>query len=106
MSEQKDGAQLIVEERRRQLAIEGWTSEHDDSHTHGEMVAAAIRYAAHDLTTRVKLRTITARNWPWVTHWFKPSVVTERNLVKAGALIAAEIDRLKRRNPLSLESPR
>lgn len=34
--------------------------------------------------------------WPWAAKWFKPSDDPIRNLVKAGALIAAEIDRLQK----------
>jgi hypothetical protein len=34
--------------------------------------------------------------WPWDEKWWKPSTNPIRNLVKAGALIAAEIDRLQR----------
>lgn len=33
-------------------------------------------------------------NWPWREESFKPSDDQIRNLTKAGALIAAEIDRL------------
>jgi len=33
--------------------------------------------------------------WPWGKEWWKPSD-RRRDLVKAGALIAAEIDRLDR----------
>jgi hypothetical protein len=39
------------------------------------------------------------RLWPWDPSWWKPSPDPIRNLVKAGALIAAEIDRLQRRQP-------
>lgn len=35
-------------------------------------------------------------DWPWHSSWWKPSDDPIRNLVKAGALIAAEIDRLQR----------
>lgn len=34
--------------------------------------------------------------WPWATDWWKPSDDPITNLVRAGALIAAEIDRLLR----------
>ena len=34
-------------------------------------------------------------DWPWAKKWWKPSDDPVRNLVKAGALIAAEIDRLE-----------
>jgi hypothetical protein len=37
--------------------------------------------------------------WPWDQDWWKPSPDPIRNLVKAGALIAAEIDRLQRLAP-------
>lgn len=35
-------------------------------------------------------------NWPWDVSWWKPTPDVEGNLVKAGALIAAELDRLAR----------
>jgi len=35
--------------------------------------------------------------WPWEASWWKPSDDPIRNLAKAGALIAAEIDRLQRK---------
>jgi len=34
--------------------------------------------------------------WPWGSEWWKPSKDPIRDLVKAGALIAAEIDRLQK----------
>lgn len=37
--------------------------------------------------------------WPWDENWWKPSLDPIRNLVKAGALLAAEIDRLQRSKP-------
>lgn len=93
----KSGAQLIFEERQRQVDEEGWTRAHDDSHTDGELAKAAESY----------LSTVTnpdeeenpprpAWDWPWDKQWWKPSPDPVRNLVKAGALIAAEIDRLQR----------
>lgn len=33
--------------------------------------------------------------WPWSLNWWKPSSDPIKDLVKAGALIAAEIDRLQ-----------
>ena len=39
----------------------------------------------------------TPPQWPWEKNWWKPSDDKIRNLVKAGALIAAEIDRLQRK---------
>jgi hypothetical protein len=43
--------------------------------------------------------------WPWGTSWFKPSGDDIRDLVKAGALIAAEIDRLQRADGVDLTQP-
>lgn len=96
------GAELIAAERRRQVVAEGWTPEHDDAHTTGDLVAAAVAYAVHDQDPHWVQRPLWGHNpppmmWPWNRSWWKPSDDPVRNLVKAGALIAAEIDRLQRR---------
>ena len=94
--------ELIKAERERQVSAEGWTAEHDDQHSEHELARAAVCYTmppfARNLTAstnetgdRVPLR------WPWNCEWWKPSPQNRvRELVKAGALIAAEIDRLQR----------
>jgi hypothetical protein len=86
------GSELIAKERRRQVEAEGWTPEHDDDHTAFEMTGAAICYAKLAAGQKLSLR----RWWPWSLDWWKPEPGRVRNLVKAGALIAAEIDRLMR----------
>lgn len=88
-----DGVDLIAQERARQVAEEGWTPEHDDAHIHGELVKAAVTYT-YAFTERAP--TQPPGNWPWAQRWWKPDDRV-RNLVKAGALIAAEIDRLQRK---------
>lgn len=87
----------IAAERRRQIVVEGWTPEHDDSHKSGELAIAAACYAlnATDDADGPEIRFVGAELWPWSDEWWKPSD-DRRNLVKAGALIAAEIDRLDR----------
>ena len=98
------GAGLIAEERQRQINIEKWTPEHDDEHVMGQLAIAAACYAeVSSLTVRARRagRYLSIPNeilsrWPWSTKWWKPSSDPIRNLVKAGALIAAEIDRLQR----------
>jgi hypothetical protein len=89
------GVVLIAAERQRQIDVEGWTAEHDDDHTNGQLARAgacyAIRSGRHD-----NKYAYTPLAWPWDTEWWKPSPDPIRNLVKAGALIAAEIDRLQR----------
>lgn len=86
------GAELILAERERQVSVEGWTPAHDALLRNGEMAIAAIRYAAHH-TRREVLKGTLARIWPW-PGWWKPKDPV-RDLVRAGALIAAEIDRLQ-----------
>ena len=96
------GAELIAAERQRQIKDEGWTPEHDDEHDMGEMAAAAMCYASLVIDKDISHIMETdsgqfAREWwPWDMEWWKPSKDPIRNLVKAGALIAAEIDRLQR----------
>lgn len=80
----------IAAERKRQIEVEGWTTAHDDEHGNAEMTFAAGAYAiAADLPNRAE------QLWPWDMNWWKPSS-RRRNLVKAGALIVAEIERLDR----------
>jgi hypothetical protein len=98
---QEEGITLIAAERRRQQTAEGWTAAHDKTHREAEMVAAACCYAAlarrqADGTVQSRAEHIAAPSgWPWDWEWWKPSDDPRRNLVKAGALIAAEIDRLR-----------
>ena len=89
------GAQLISEERWRQQSAEGYTSEHDDAHAEQELGWAAAAYLAAYLCQDVN------NLWPWETESFKISGDPVRELVKAGALIAAEIDRRVRQDDIS-----
>lgn len=104
----KSGAQLIALERDRQLKIEGWTPEHDDKHKKHELALAASSYIAvvaspdEDGDEHGKVRP--CWDWPWSKKWWKPSDDPVRNLVKAGALIAAEIDRLQRAQAKEVQS--
>lgn len=81
----------VIAERRRQIETEGWTPEHDDEHGAGEMAAAAACYALNAAGCGCEV----ARNWPWDGSWWKPTT-SRRDLVKAGALVLAEIERLDR----------
>lgn len=88
-----NGAELIVEERQRQIAEEGWLPEHDDEHKHSELAKAGAAYALEVTGERIYARII----WPWDKRYWKPTPENKiKQLVKAGALIAAEIDRLDR----------
>ena len=79
----------IESERVQHLTREGWTNEHDDEHDAGELADAAACYALGKPWEIIK------QLWPWSVEWWKPTD-KRRNLVKAGALIVAEIERLDR----------
>lgn len=87
----------IATERQRQTKAEGWSPEHDDTHTKFELASAASCYAIH--AQYVDRDKIAPDNppawWPWDGSWWKPTD-RRRDLVKAGALIVAEIERLDR----------
>lgn len=85
------GVAAIAAERKRQMEVEGWTPEHDDGHDDGELAFAAASYA---LFAHLRRR-VPPEFWPWDPQWWKPKD-RRSNLVRAGALIAAEIDRLDR----------
>lgn len=98
------GVERIARERRRQQAKEGWDVHHDDKHVESELSRAAACYAvtgtgavavdqAGDIDEEFNVKNWA---WPWKHAWWKPSEDRIRNLEKAGALIAAEIDRLLR----------
>lgn len=91
------GVRAIAEERVRQITEEGWSAEHDDEHSHGELLDAARCYAAQAATLREggSLSEVPPL-WPWDPEWWKPADSELRNLEKAGALIAAEYDRVCR----------
>ncbi len=96
----KSGIEVIAAERKRQIEAGGWTPEHDDDHDMGQMPNAAAVYAMTPHKRGMKIdgvgNTIQSYLWPWDDAWFKPYGGRIRQLAKAGALIAAEIDRLKR----------
>ena len=82
------GVELIQAERSRQLDKEGWGYDHDNEHTNHELARAAVAYT---LASFMKYHGV-SRYWPWDRIWWKPASPI-RMLVKAGALIAAEIER-------------
>ena len=90
----------VLAERHRQISAEGWTPEHDDEHRDGSIAMAAACYAARSGTALNTIEysaatSFTQKCWPWGDSAWKPSA-RRRNLVKAGALILAEIERLDR----------
>lgn len=93
----KKGIELIAIERERQITEEGWTSGHDQEHNRGELALASAAYASAELYRRTTSEGYdnTPHIWPFDASSWKPTPKDRiRELVKAGALIAAEIDRL------------
>jgi len=94
-AEAQDGVGLIAAERRRHRAQEGWTPEHDDTHDDGSLAGAGACLATEG----------TDGEFLWVNYdssWIRQlrdkhaATPRIRQLAIAGALIAAEIDRLQR----------
>lgn len=94
----------MLAERRRQIEVEGWTADHDNRHDRGEMADAAACYAAtervffadhHNVGRGYEAFTTYRDAWPWADLWWKPKD-RRNNLVRAAALILAEIERLDR----------
>lgn len=93
----KSGVEIIAEERKRQIEVEEWTLEHDDEHRCGELSDAAVCYATRGYWRNYQRNPAYCMIWPFNQKWWKPTPDDRiKELAKAGALIAAEIDRLQR----------
>lgn len=100
-----EAAKDVLAERQRQISVEGWTPEHDDEHSFGELARAGAAYAAQSLCAEdAELDCGPPRWWPWDRSWWKPSG-RRQMLVKAGALVLAEIERLDRAAPQPKDKP-
>lgn len=89
-------ARDVLAERYRQVEVEGFSSTHDAKQIPGDLARAAACYAMHAAgvhTASTHPPSIWPRNWS--VRWWKPDV-SRRDLVKSGALILAEIERLDR----------
>lgn len=92
----KTGIDYIQEERVRQQQEEGWTEEHDAEYTNEELARVAAVYAIPESHRMFGNHYVDTWLWPpdWDTKWFKPTPNDRvKELAKAGALIAAAIDR-------------
>lgn len=102
--EKLTGAELIANERQRQIEIKGYDAGHDKEHSYQELAQAAITYLrlaifAGDKNlqkglTVEKLQNLGANDWPWESASLKPSLDIKRMIEKGCALGAAAIDRL------------
>lgn len=105
-------ARDVIAERDRQVIDEGMTPGHDRANNDkGQLASAAGCYAIASTwstelladTCHPRLRRVSTEAdrfllnfWPWSWQWWKPWPDSRRMLVKAGALILAEIERLDR----------
>lgn len=88
-------ARDILAERVRQISQEGCTNEADDKYTGCELAAAAATYALCTKPSQLSVCGVNA--WPWSAQAWNPSHY-RGNLVKAGALMLAELERIDRRD--------
>lgn len=107
----------VIAERARQIQDEGWTTEHDDRHVDDSLAIAAACYARPFDKQGTEVRTepvdvsggrgdcpvwrqksyTVPKVWPksWAPSWWKPKT-RRRDLVRAAAMIIAEIERIDR----------
>ena len=78
----------IREARARQVGEKGYGPEHDDQYAADELERAAAAYALARAYPAGRL-------WPWRAAFWKPRSHRE-NLVRAGALIVAAIEKIDR----------
>lgn len=95
-----DAARDVLTERRRQVTVKGWDHDHDDAQRNDEIAAFAAVYAMPE----------SARDWPAKETGFGRTFAEalipfcwepkfgdrRRDLVKAAALLVAEIERIDR----------
>jgi hypothetical protein len=87
-----DAARDVLAERTRQVSDEGWDTAHDDRHVTFSLSQAAACYVFHACGVYAGKYPVL---WPWDGEYWKPTT-PRRDLVKAGALIIAEIERIDR----------
>ena len=112
ITEPRNGVDHIADERTRHKSEEGRDAEHDSQYCADELARAAACYALPITDGRRMDAAIfggAPEGWPWDREWWKPAYIYDdgrgnpviepaariRELEKAGALIAAEIDRIK-----------
>jgi hypothetical protein len=95
-------SKLTYDERQRQIKKEGYTLDHDDLHENGEIGIAALCYyqsiSERDLPGGdINMGIEMPYDWPWDRSDWKPSPDNRlKELVKAGALYRAELERIQR----------
>ncbi len=86
----------VIDERARQKTVEGWDEKHDDEQEVDGALATAAACYAWAASCHPHHPDAVPIEWPWDVKWWKPKD-RRRDLVRAGALIIAEIERLDRK---------
>ena len=84
-------AKDVLAERQRQQSVEGWTPEHDDQYGKSQLLWASSCYLLNTIQPFNRI----PMDWPWDSSWWNPTS-PRRDLVKASALIIAEMERRDR----------
>jgi hypothetical protein len=79
----------VAAERRRQTTELGWTPEHDDQHDNDQIIYAALDYM-------MPSRKLAPNSWAYNAKVVR-RIPRRAELIKACALLVAEIERLDRR---------
>lgn len=110
----RTGVQLIAAERKRQKTKKGYDAEHDEGESAFQLSGAAAMFIANAQNqhfkdhshyddkgnvARFQIREIETNKWkevwPWQDHDGRDKADIKTSLIKAGALIAAELDRIQ-----------
>ena len=111
------GIELITKERYRQIEIKGYDDDHDELESGYQLAGAAAMFIANAINldfqdhthydekgncARFQIRELHtikwSEQWPWDDRDGRLTSDIITSLVKAGALIVAEIDRLQNQN--------
>ena len=95
----------VAAERKRQIEVEGWDAAHDKTHDNGDLATAGACYALVNsnyvtyidllgVDVAIQVKRLVDTIWPWGRQWWKPKRDRRRNLVRAAALIVAEIEKM------------
>lgn len=90
----KTGLEQISEERIKQISKYGYTLYHDSGYKNKELLYGALAYLKTAIGSEETLiESWPMEDWPFDIKYFHDEGYVE-NLKKAGAFIAAELDRL------------
>ncbi len=85
----------VLKERMRQKTSERYTDARDDEHNDGQLAKAAYCYIRNGVLSDFPTMFSPPGTWPWDRCFWKPKS-RRRDLVRAAALLIAEIERLDR----------